>query len=47
MTDETKRKVSESIKGRRWYTNTNTGEHVQRREIPEGEEWVLGRLRIG
>ena len=47
MTDETKKKVSESIKGRRWYTNTNTGEHVQRREIPEGEEWILGRLRIG
>jgi hypothetical protein len=47
MTDETKKKVSESIKGRRWYTNTNTGEHVQRREIPEGGEWVLGRLRIG
>lgn len=47
MTDETKKKVSESIKGRRWYTNTNTGEHAQRRETPEGEEWTLGRFKIG
>lgn len=47
MTDETKKKVSESIKGRRWYTNTNTGEHIQRREIPEGKEWQPGRFIIG
>lgn len=46
MNEDTKKKVSESIKGRRWYTNLETGKHAQQREIPSEEGWVQGRLRI-
>lgn len=46
MTEESKKKVSESIKGRKWYTNKNTGEHIQRKEFSAGGEWILGRKKI-
>lgn len=46
MNEDTRKKVSESIKGRKWYTNLETGEHAQQRELPQGEGWVPGRLRI-
>jgi hypothetical protein len=46
MNEDSKRKVSESMKGRRWYTNTISGIQLQTRNKPEGDEWVPGRKKI-
>lgn len=41
-----KNKISESIKGRRWYTNTLTGEQKQLIEPPDLKIWIRGRKKI-
>ena len=46
MSEDTRKKVSESIKGRKWYTNLETGEHIQRKDPPLEKKWAPGRLRI-
>ena len=45
LPEETRKKLSDTMKGRGWYTNIKTGENVQRKEKPEGKEWVSGRSK--
>jgi hypothetical protein len=44
---ETRDKISEKIKGRRWYTNTLTGEQKQLIEPPDLKFWIRGRKNPG
>ena len=42
--DECKMKISEKLKGTKWYTNPLTGERKQSKNQIEG--WILGRFQI-
>lgn len=42
----TKNKISESIRGRKWYTEISTGNYRQMKEEPDLNLWVKGRKKL-